>query len=165
MDPAKPPLPTDSYRPDQFDSGSHTSNLISESWVGRISPATRQKAAGIGFGCMNARAHDGTGGVKPPAATDSARVMVVLGNAMCAKSAQLPAATAAAVAAAGSAAHASHVNDANANTKFEFLPVIAPSPFQNNQPASLQDTVVALHHRGNAQACQNPAPVSREAVS
>jgi hypothetical protein len=116
IDPAKPPLPTDSYRPDHADSGSHSSNLIFESCVGRISPATRQKAAGMGAGRMNARAQDGTGGVKAPAATDSAKVMVVFGNATCDRSAQF-------IAAAGFVPHARDVKAANPSRNLNCLSV------------------------------------------
>jgi hypothetical protein len=91
--------------------------LIFESCVGRISPVTLQKAAGIGVGRMNARAQDGTGGVKAPAATDSARVMVVFGSATCDRSAQF-------AAAAGLVPHARDVNAANASKNLNFLSVI-----------------------------------------
>jgi hypothetical protein len=66
---------------------------------------------------MNARAQEGTGGVKAPAATDSASVMVVPGNARCARSAQF-------AAAAGLAAHASDVNAAKAGRNRKLLSVI-----------------------------------------
>ena len=123
IDPAKPPLPTDSYRPDHPDGGSHTSNLMFESRAGRISPVTRQKAAGTGVGRRKARAHVGTGGVKAPAATDAARVIVVFGNARCARSAQFVAAT-------GFAAHASDVNAASASRDLNFLSVICLHPLK-----------------------------------
>ena len=71
MVPAKPPLPTDSYRPVHPVAGSHSSNPMSESLVGLMLPATRQKATGTGC------APCGLGGVKPQAGIDSAFVMVV----------------------------------------------------------------------------------------
>src|ERR1700733_5466466 len=71
MTPAKPPLPTDSYRPVQAVCGSQTSNLMSESLVGLMLPPTRQKATGTGF----VPAAD-PGGVNAPAASDCAIVIV-----------------------------------------------------------------------------------------
>src|SRR5579863_1520986 len=62
---------------------------MSESGVGRICPATRQKLTGMGAECMNPAAQDGMGGVNAPAATGSARVMVVSGNLRWARLSQL----------------------------------------------------------------------------
>src|SRR5579863_5176901 len=84
MTPANPPLPTDSYRPVQPVCGSQTSNLISESLVGLMLPATRQKGTGIGFDPAAAR-----GGVNAPAASDCAIVIVVLGSLRLARPSQL----------------------------------------------------------------------------
>src|SRR5262249_61449977 len=53
----------------------HTSNLISESAVGLITPATRQKAGKSLYGAAGPVA-----GVNAPGATDCAAVMVVLGS-------------------------------------------------------------------------------------
>ena len=128
IDPAKPPLPTDWYRPDQPEGGSHTSNLMFESCVGRISPVTRQKAAGIGVGRMNPRAHSGTGGVKAPAATDSAKVIVVFGKFTCDRSAQFAAAE-------GLAPHASDVNATSAGKNLNRF-LVTTFPVLLNRPAT-----------------------------
>jgi carbamoylphosphate synthase large subunit len=72
---------------------------------------------------MNLRAHDGTGGVNAPAATDCARVMVVSGNARCARSSQL-------AAAAGIVPQASNVNEADKNRNLGLQPAIEFLPIQ-----------------------------------
>src|SRR5271170_1510003 len=76
--PANPPLPTCSYLPFQPEAGSHTSNLISESLVGFATPSTRQNAgrSNVGAGCPEPE-----GGVKAPAGTDVAAVIVALVSA------------------------------------------------------------------------------------
>src|SRR5580704_15219538 len=73
MAPAKPPLPTPRYFSFQPATGIQTSKRISESLVGRITPATRQNSGrpSIGFPY---------GGVYVPAETDAAVVMVVSGS-------------------------------------------------------------------------------------
>jgi hypothetical protein len=62
--------------PFQFALGAQTSNLISESLVGLITPATRQKAGNSLYGVAEPPA----GGANAPAATDCAVVIVVLGS-------------------------------------------------------------------------------------
>ena len=75
------PLPTAWNLPFHPVSGIQTSNLMSESGVGLIVAATRQKAgsrsyaAGGGPGSVN-----GFSGMNAPAATDAASVMVVFGS-------------------------------------------------------------------------------------
>src|SRR5262245_7754485 len=61
--------------PFQFELGSQTSNLISESFVGLITPATRQKAGKSLYG-----AAEPVVGVNAPGATGCAAVIVVLGS-------------------------------------------------------------------------------------
>src|ERR1700737_1256381 len=70
MEPANPPLPTPWNFPFQPELGSHTSNAISESLDGLITPAPRQKAGSFSIAPP-------PGGLKDPPATDSAVVMVV----------------------------------------------------------------------------------------
>src|ERR1700688_4445173 len=78
MAPDQPPLPTPMNLPFQPTAGIHTSILISESELGRIVAATRQKAGS----CRNAVCCPGLrlGSVKAPAATASALLMVVVGK-------------------------------------------------------------------------------------
>src|SRR5436190_3213830 len=73
----------------QFASGSHSSNPISESATGRITPATRQNAgksasATTGWPPRGPGDHGppryGSGRRNPPAATRSANVIVVSGS-------------------------------------------------------------------------------------
>jgi hypothetical protein len=71
---------------------------------------------------MNLFAQDGTGGVKAPAATDCARVMVVSGNARCARSSQL-------AAAAGIVPQASNANAADENINLGLQQTIELLPF------------------------------------
>src|SRR5437899_4355917 len=84
-----PPLPTPKNFPFQFARGNHTSNPISESATGRITPATRQNAgrsAGATMGMPPRGPADqdppiyGFGRVNAPAATRSAKTIVVSGN-------------------------------------------------------------------------------------
>src|SRR5436190_18897527 len=69
--------------------GIHTSNLMSESAVGLITPVTRQKA-----GSSLKGAAEPVGGVNTPAATDCAAVMVVFANLRLASFSQVCATTA-----------------------------------------------------------------------
>src|SRR5580658_4273865 len=82
MDPAKPPLPIPWNFPFQPALGIHTSNSMSESSDGLMTPDTRQKAgrSGIAGPC---------GGLKDPAGTDSAVLIVVVGRASLASASQL----------------------------------------------------------------------------
>src|ERR1035441_3224286 len=73
MAPAKPPLPAPWNLPFQWEAGIQTSNWILESADGLMTPATRQKAGRLGKALP-------TGGVKLPAATDSALVIEVAGR-------------------------------------------------------------------------------------
>src|SRR5271154_3873495 len=91
MFPAQAPLPTDSSLPFQFNGGSHTSILMSESLVGFNVAATRQMAGRFAkFGAGN----PGNAGIAPggnvscPAATDCARVTVACGRASLARPSQ-----------------------------------------------------------------------------
>jgi hypothetical protein len=84
-------------------------------------PPTRQNATGTGVDRMNALAQEGTGGVKAPAATDWARVIVVFGSATRARSSQL-------AAAARDVAHASKAAGINVNRNFRLEPVIFNFP-------------------------------------
>ena len=78
MVPAQAPLPTDCRFPFHPVSGSQTSILISESLTGVRVAATRQNAGRFwNDGGLLAFRACGTGGVKAPAATASAVVMVV----------------------------------------------------------------------------------------
>src|SRR5579864_3359697 len=88
MDPANPPLPTPRYRPFQPVSGSHTSNLISESLAGLIVAATRQNA---GRFFTEAGGTFSPGGINAPAATGCADVMVVSGRFSAARLSQVAA--------------------------------------------------------------------------
>src|SRR5713226_9542306 len=84
MTPAQPPLPTAWNLPFQPPAGSQTSTLISESLIGFNVAATRQNANSV----LNARAAAGAevaapagaGGVKAPAETVCASVIVVFGS-------------------------------------------------------------------------------------
>src|ERR1700722_19725092 len=71
--PPRPPLPTHSNFPFQFDAGSHTSKLIMEASLGFNMPCTSQNAGKLLIGWP-------AGGVKDPAGTDFASVIVVLGS-------------------------------------------------------------------------------------
>lgn len=77
MLPAQPPLPTASNLPFQLVAGSQTSILMSESGDGVRVAVTRQKAGRVVKG-LGPR--PGAGGVKAPAATVWAAVMVVVGS-------------------------------------------------------------------------------------
>src|SRR6185369_6883863 len=89
MTPAHPPPPTNSNLPFQF-SGSQTSILMSESALGFSVAATRQSAGTVrttsgGLGRVRPLGGGGGGpfgGVKTPAGTDSAIVIVALGSEM-----------------------------------------------------------------------------------
>src|SRR5882724_7986605 len=86
MLPDQPPLPTPMNLWFQPSAGIHTSILISESELGRMVAATRQKAGSWRNGfCCGLR----FGRVKAPAATASALSMVVAGTESAAKSSQL----------------------------------------------------------------------------
>src|SRR5213593_4139490 len=76
MFPFQPPLPTASNLPFQFDAGSHTSILMSESGVGFTVAATRQNA-GRSPNCAAPPRPPPPAGANAPAATDCANVMVV----------------------------------------------------------------------------------------
>src|SRR5262245_53464250 len=78
MAPDQPPLPKPMNLPFQPSAGIHTSTLISESEVGRMVAASRQKAGSS----RNAACRAGLrlGSVKAPADTASALVMVVAGK-------------------------------------------------------------------------------------
>src|SRR5258708_4989945 len=89
MYPENPPLPTAKNFRFQFARGNHTSNPISESATGRITPTTRQNAgrsAGATTGWPPRGPADqdppiyGFGRLNAPAATRSAKTMVVSGN-------------------------------------------------------------------------------------
>src|ERR1700691_569071 len=77
MEPANPPLPTPTYRPVQLvDAGSQTSNSMCESWVGAITPCTRQNAGRD----LNRAPATPAGGVTAPASMACVLVMVVAGS-------------------------------------------------------------------------------------
>src|SRR5881397_2322750 len=81
MTPAQPPLPTAWYLPFQFDNGSHTSTLISESLDGFSVAATRQNAGSClkaTFCCAAPR--PAAGSENCPSATVSANVIVVFSS-------------------------------------------------------------------------------------
>src|SRR4029077_13357987 len=73
MEPANPPLPTLRNLPFQSEAGNHTSKRISESAVGRITPARRQNAGSLSMGLPD-------GGVNLPAGTACTVVTVVFGS-------------------------------------------------------------------------------------
>jgi hypothetical protein len=75
--------------PFQSDVGIHTSNLMSESLVGLISPTTRQKAGKLSKGGPGAST--GFGAVNVPAGWDFANTMVVSGSASVARLSQVAA--------------------------------------------------------------------------
>ena len=79
MAPAHPPVPIALNLPFQPSTGSHTSILILESLVGFTVAATRQNGGRSAYGIAGPRAV--AGGVKPPAGTDWASVIVVSGSA------------------------------------------------------------------------------------
>src|SRR5579862_4802795 len=81
MEPAKPPLPRPWNLPFQPAAGSQTSNWMLESGAGLMTPATRQKAGRLGRGLP-------PGGVKLPAETSSAVLMVVAGRLSLARASQ-----------------------------------------------------------------------------
>src|SRR5438270_13152075 len=76
MVPLNAPLPTAWNLPFQPEVGNHTSILISESLVGFSVAATRQNADRLRCAC----ALRALGGVKPPASTDCAIVIVAFGR-------------------------------------------------------------------------------------
>src|SRR5579871_1944990 len=82
MTPAYPPFPSPWNLPFQPAAGIHTSNRISESGAGLMAPATRQNAGRL----LNFFA---PAGVKSPAGTLSAVVMVVAGSETLLSAAQL----------------------------------------------------------------------------
>src|SRR6185312_17445590 len=88
MPPAKPPLPTPRYLPFHPVSGIHTSILISESFAGLIVAATRQNA---GRFFTEAGGTLAPGGIKAPASTGCARLMVVSGSLSAARLSQVAA--------------------------------------------------------------------------
>src|ERR1700722_7334223 len=86
--PAHAPLPTDSSLVFQFDSGSHTSILMSESLVGFKVAATRQIAGRfpkLGGGTPGNAGTAPAGRVSCPAGTACASVMVACGRASLAR--------------------------------------------------------------------------------
>src|SRR5580765_7551387 len=89
MAPDQPPLPTPMNLPFQPSAGIQTSTLISESEVGRMVAATRQKAGS----CRNPACCPALrlGSVKAPAGTAAAVVMVVDGKVNAARLSQLAA--------------------------------------------------------------------------
>src|SRR5262245_46598384 len=80
MLPAKPPLPTPRKFPFQPSMGSQTSNLISESLVGLITPTTLRKAGKLLKGSVPGSTNVPAGGLNAPAATVSTDTIVVLGS-------------------------------------------------------------------------------------
>ena len=84
MSPARPPLPTAANLPFQPDAGIHTSMAMAESLDGDSVAATLQNAGSV-LNCVNAGCPGnpppaGVGGVKVPAATRFANVIIVFGN-------------------------------------------------------------------------------------
>src|SRR5215472_10002418 len=85
--PEKPPLPMPKNFPFQPDAGIHNSILMSESFVGLISAATRQKAGSSLSGGPPGGIQGGMPGAKnglreilsAPAGTDWARLIIVFG--------------------------------------------------------------------------------------
>src|SRR5215510_7296058 len=77
--PSQPPFPVPSNFPLQFDAGSQTSKLISESLVGRDVALTRQNAGRVLKSTGGPMGTPG-GGTNAPAGTNCARVMVVSDN-------------------------------------------------------------------------------------
>src|SRR5215467_511805 len=76
MLPANPPLPTPSYLPFHPEAGIQISSLMSDSFAGLISAATRQNAGSS----LNAAGCGPAGASNAPAATTCAEVMVVSGS-------------------------------------------------------------------------------------
>src|SRR5436309_9200579 len=89
ISPDQPPFPSPMNLPFQSVAGIQTSNLMSESFVGLISPATRQKAGKLSKGSPGAST--GFGGVNVPAGSDFARVIVVSGKVSAARLSQVAA--------------------------------------------------------------------------
>src|SRR5438552_3389989 len=88
MTPANPPPPTAWYFPFQFDAGSQTSTLISESLEGLRVAATRQNAGRSRNACgtaFAAVAPMGVGGANAPAPTICAKVIAAFGSVRDAK--------------------------------------------------------------------------------
>src|ERR1041384_7075204 len=79
MLPFQPPFPTASTLLFQFEAGSHTSILMSESGVGLTVAVTRQNAGRSANGLAPPRPPR-PGAANAPAATDSAAVIVVSAN-------------------------------------------------------------------------------------
>jgi hypothetical protein len=76
------PLPTAWNFPFHPSKGSHTSNRISESFVGLAVAATRQKAGSLSYaGFATMPSGNGLSGLNEPAGTVTARVIVVFGSA------------------------------------------------------------------------------------
>src|SRR5437870_12788863 len=91
MFPFQPPFPTASNFPFQFDAGSQTSILISDSLDGFNVAAIRQNA-GRSLNCAPAPRPPPPAGANPPAATVCARVTVVSGSLRAARLSHGPAA-------------------------------------------------------------------------
>src|SRR5215831_9365625 len=77
--PSHPPFPVPSNFPFQLDAGSQTSNLISESLVGRDVAVTRQNGGRV-LKSTEGRMGIPEGGANVPAGTSSASVIVVSAN-------------------------------------------------------------------------------------
>src|SRR5712692_4895671 len=100
MLPLQPPLPTAWNLPFQPEAGIQISILMSESVVGLRVAATRQKAGRSLNDAGGALAGCGAGALNAPAATGSARVMVVSGRVSEARFSQVAATAGAAARAA-----------------------------------------------------------------
>src|SRR6266545_7308128 len=89
ISPDQPPFPTPMNLPFQPDTGIHTSNLMLESFVGLISPATRQNIGKLSKGgpgklmCLAV--------VNVPAGSNFAKTIVVSGSARLARLSQVAA--------------------------------------------------------------------------
>src|SRR5437667_5101908 len=89
ISPDQPPFPSPMNLPFQSVAGIQTSNLMSESFVGLISPATRQKAGKLSNGGPGNA--NGLGGANVPAGSDFATVIVVSGRFSAARLSQVAA--------------------------------------------------------------------------
>src|SRR5215472_14420572 len=87
ISPDQPPFPMPMNLPFQPDAGIHTSNLMSESFVGLISPATRQNAGRLSTGGPG----KSMGQVNVPAGWDLAKTIVVSRSASAARFSQVAA--------------------------------------------------------------------------
>ena len=135
ISPDQPPFPSPMNLPFQSVAGIQTSNLMSESFVGLISPATRQKAGKLSNGGPGIE--NGLGSVNVPAGSDFATVIVVSGRVSAARLSQVAAPADGARkthAATAIAKNASHVSKVALHGVVDRTALIATPPIRQSLP-------------------------------